>query len=534
MMSNTATAAEIVRATVLNGMQQDRCSCDTTCEERSKPITEMQASQIAAPSRFNVLIALKDGRSLAYNTQTSSFAVWTAAEVASYRRVERGELHMGEPDLKDFVTAGYIVPAEVDQIQAFEEIYKGARFDPFRMIVTIAPTTSCNFACDYCFQGVDKPNTKMSEEVQDAFIEFLAKRLPRLKSLSIVWFGGEPLMGMAIIRRLSRRMLILCRKARVKYDAFIVTNGYFLDAKVARELYSLRVTSCQVTFDGPAAHHDQRRHLTSGRPTFEHIVENLRQVLDEVPMQVSVRVNIDERNAGGVRNLLDDFVSRGFSKRQTFGVYFAPIEAITESCQSCAQVEIGKSAYARMEAELYRYAVERGLCGLPKPSLFIGNCQAVRPNGLLLAANGDIHKCWDTMHDPELKVGTIFAPDKLAEHPLFKRWMEWTPFENNVCRNCKILPICSGFCGYKFVHPNRTHGEAGVLPCPSWKFNFNERIFLRAEKMGMVRLEDIADEDLLTTAAGVGANHNMDDFSSISGYHRPFPIPVVAHGNVVA
>ena len=135
-MSNTASAAEIVRATVLNGMQQDRCSCDTSCEERCKPITEMQASQIAAPSRFNVLIALKDGRSLAYNTQSSSFAVWTAAEVASYRRVERGELRMGEPDLKDFVTAGYIVPAEVDQIQAFEEIYKGARFDPFRMIGT--------------------------------------------------------------------------------------------------------------------------------------------------------------------------------------------------------------------------------------------------------------------------------------------------------------------------------------------------------------------------------------------------------------
>lgn len=525
-MNNTPSAGEIVRATILHGIEQEYGGGRECATPAAQPVAGGDSQ--SAASRFNVVLPLKDGRCLAFNTLSGTFAVWSAAEVETYRRAEQGQYKVGDADLTEFVAGGYLIPAAVDELAALEQRYKAVRFDSARMLVTIIPTTSCNFACDYCFQGLEKPHIKMSDEVQHAFLSFLAKQLPRLQHFNVVWFGGEPLMGLATIRSLSRRMLLMCRKARVKYDAFIVTNGYFLTPEVARELFSLRVTSCQVTFDGPAMLHDQRRVLLSGRGTYETIVDNLRQVIEQVPMQVSARINIDDRNAGQVRELLDDLAARGFGGRQNFGVYFAPIEAITEPCHACSQVQIGKTAYGQLEAELYRYAVERGLCGLPKPSLFVGNCQAVRPNGLLLGANGDLHKCWDTMHEPELKVGTIFEPEKLAENPIFQRWLGWTPFANPVCRGCKILPMCTGFCAYKFVHPEKTRGEAGSLPCPSWKFNFNERIFLRAEKMGFVRREDIADQDLATSAASVGANHNVTDFPSISGGRRPFPIPVAA------
>ncbi|MBF0310662.1 MAG: SPASM domain-containing protein [Magnetococcales bacterium] len=509
-MSLLPTDGDIVRATILRGIAEENAVAGGG---GGSAAPSRQPETTAHPSIFNVRIPLKEGRCLAYNTLSGAFAVWTAADGDLYARAEKGELLLSDPRLGDFAEAGYLVEeTPALQLEAFEHRYREVRFDPASLTLTIAPTSACNFSCDYCFQGLDKPNRKMSPEVQEAFIRFLAPKLATLKELNITWYGGEPLMALPVIRSLSRRMLILCNKARVRYSAFIVTNGWHFDRATAEELYQLRVTSAQVTFDGPAMYHDLRRPLSGGRPTYERIVTNLREVIDNLPIQVSVRVNIDARNKDQVRELLDDLAARGFGRRGHFRVYFAPVEAITEPCHACSQVDLGKQAYGRLEAELYRYAVERGLCGLPKPALFLGNCQAIRRNGLLLAPDGALHKCWDTMHDPALKVGTIFQPEKLEEDPLFRRWLEWSPFANPVCRSCKILPICTGFCAYKFVHPEKTRGETGSLPCPSWKFNFVERIVLRAEKRGLVRREEIDLAELVTGPEVLGASHRLGRF----------------------
>ena len=79
-----------------------------------------------------------------------------------------------------------------------------------------------------------------------------------------------------------------------------------------------------------------------------------------------------------------------------------------------------------------------------------------------------------------------------------QQWLNWTPFANETCKNCKILPNCAGACAYKFVHSEDTRGEAAVLPCPSWKYNIKERLLLRAVKMGAITLNDYDPEEVKT------------------------------------
>lgn len=454
----------------------------------------------AAPSRYAILIPLKGGDALAYHTASQAFARWDREDLSTWARVEAGAADVAEPGLAPFLTGGFVVSAVADERREIEQRLDAARFDPRAMVLTVAPTMGCNFACSYCFQGLDKPYNRMSADVMDALVDYLDRKTQSLDRLHIAWYGGEPLMHREGIYAMSDRIIPICRKNKCHYSAFIVTNGYFLDLETARALISRGVASCQVTLDGSARTHDERRHLLSGKPTYERICANLVEVASQTRLQISIRVNVDSSNGADVVALLDDLKSRGLAGRPNFGVYFAPVEAITEACASCDSESFAKTDYGALEAHLYRAAFERGLTGLPQPPVFHGNCGAVRKNGLVLTPSGDLHKCWDTVQTPELRIGSIYDVEEAEASKRSQAWLQWSPFKNAICRECPILPSCAGACAFKFVHADQTHGEAGGLPCPSWKFNMAERLFLRAEKMGVVKAEEW-DPDLSPTRA---------------------------------
>jgi uncharacterized protein len=322
-----------------------------------------------------------------------------------------------------------------------------------------------------------------------------------VKRLQVAWYGGEPLLALDIIESLSERLVSICDSRSYAYDASIVTNGYGLTGDVGRALVSRRVSMAQVTLDGPAQEHDRRRFRLGGGGSFERIVSNMRRVVDESTLNISVRINIDSRNAESVYELIDNLGSRGFGGLKRFGVYFAPVEAITEGCHNVANDCLSKAAYGELEAALTRYAFDAGLCSLPYPHRYRGLCGALRPHGYVILPNGDIHKCWDTVASQVDRVGTIFDIDGILSDERALRWARWSPFDNTTCSECEILPTCAGSCAHKFVNAEQTRGEAGGLPCPSWKYNIRERLLLTAERTGAICAEDRLDESTSIVSA---------------------------------
>ncbi|MDB9517417.1 radical SAM protein [Roseofilum reptotaenium CS-1145] len=462
----------------------------------------------ASQSNYNVFIPLTQGRTLAYNTRTQAFSLWDNKDINIYKSATQESINIEYPKLQDFVKGGYIVADSFDEKGEIEREYNLQRESSGLLSLTILPTVSCNFGCDYCTQGADKPHVKMFPEVQDAIVDFVKSKVPKIKALSVHWFGGEPLLEPGIIRSLSDRLLEICNREDIIYYSDIITNGWFLNSKVAQDLYIRQVKSIQITLDGSEDFHDRRRHLLGGKPTFQKIIQNIKEVVDTIPLSITIRVNIDARNKTSIMALIDDLVSEDLSGCDNLNIYFAPVESRTQECHQVCGSTMGKKDYGDLEVELYRYAYQKKLTVIPKPTQFSGICTALKADDLVILPNGDLHKCLETVSENHHKVGSIFALKNLVNDPHYQRWLNWSPFQEKTCTNCKLLPTCSGSCAQKYLNPENLQGEA-ALPCPIWKYKLHEKLFWMAEEKGMVsRSTDWNDEISATDPSSLKAGVN--------------------------
>lgn len=463
-------------------------------------------------SRYNITVRLADGASLLFNSRTRSLLLLTAEESQAYAGIA-GVEDFGAEQVTDrlllqaLIGGGHFVGAGVDELAAVRADYEMVRGGANHLSLTIAPTMACNFACGYCFQGRHEPSKKMTSEVQDAIISFVKSR-PNLKSLHIVWYGGEPLMGREAIFRLSDLLVAYCDKHNIGYHASIVSNAWFLTAEVAAQLYARRIKSVQVTIDGDRETHDKMRPLTSGGRTFDRILDNIEQTLDTTALSIQTRVNVGQRNVDRAEAMLDDFAARRLGQRGRFGVYFSPIEASTPESGSAFEERMSRAEFNRKVLALEGRARELGFAGIQTPSDgFMGMCVAASKGGYVIAGNGDVHKCWETAHDPSKRTGSIFEPDALHDSVNASLWEQWTPFDNPICSACKILPMCGGHCAHRFIYSSL---DDTALPCPSWKWNTADYLFSRAKAFGVVTQDQWLPEEATVDAKQSGERQTPD------------------------
>ena len=477
------------------------------------------------PSRYTVMVPLTAGRHLAYNTVSQAFALLDPDEVQLWDALRAaGSVSFAAP-YRGFVQGGFAVNAAMDEREAVQATYNRSRHNDSHMMVTIAPTLSCNFGCHYCFQGVDKPLTKMTPRVRNATKAWLVGHIAGRRSFHLTWYGGEPLMDQEAIWDISAEAIRYCDENDIKYTSMMISNGYQMTVPVAEKLKAARVGKVQITIDGDEATHDSRRHLTSGRGTFQKILDNIQAVTERKLLKVSVRVNIDGQNESQARALLDILHARGFGIHNGVSVYFAPVESVAEATDGCTSC-LSKTDYADVETRLHQLAFEMGLMPMPRMPRHLGLCTAVKPNSYVVVPNGDLHKCWDTVMDPALRVGSVMGGHPRGSDTRTEAmWNAWSPFENDVCGNCQLLPACAGACAFKFVHNDYASGETGKLPCPSIKFNMAEQLFLRAKARGFVSDDDWDQKNSPTVKGDGMLTGNRHTLDSVTAVHDALRLP---------
>lgn len=383
------------------------------------------------------------GRKILYNSRTGALAMIDAEDYETFERFEKNGVKISEERLvEELKQGGFLIDSLVDENKEIQLRLLSGRFHSSGLYLTIAPTADCNFRCPYCYEKDVLKDTSMTDEVQDALIHFVAERISQIKELSVTWYGGEPLLGLSAIRRMSKEFMKLCDENHVQYSAGMITNGYLLKREVAAELAELKVTFYQITLDGDEETHNSRRFLVDGGPTYHTILNNIVDSYDLLG-RVSLRVNVDKTNVAACDNIfrvLKDY-KIGDKVKPYLGKVTGENPDIQEHCfttHEFSKIDLDYTKRHQNAVDWFgRYPGTRSnFCGADLISSFV------------IGADGLIYKCWDDIGQKNHAIGNILNGLQI-NRAVYYDYMLFDPFSDKKCSSCKLLPVCMGGCPYR-------------------------------------------------------------------------------------
>lgn len=421
-------------------------------------------------SRYNHFQPWRNGHYIAFNARSGAVAVMTAENYDAYQNLatrlaqSNGSTSLSDADaklLKQLEYGRFAYPDGQEELQSIKFKHHMDRYDSTALGLVIAPTMACNMACKYCFESNKKG--KMSAEVQTAILDYVEKKADSLNLVDICWYGGEPLLALDVIEAMTTGLLELGRRKHFQYAATVITNGYLLSPEVVDKLVNLRVSAIQVTLDGPARIHNQRRALKNGRDSFHQILANLQYAASK--LLISLRINVDkELEESAIEELLLELKAAGLE--QKISIYFGQLEPATTVCSNIADNCYNSVDFSEVEIDYFRLLLQHGfkIDKLPSPvSVF---CLAQRVNAFVIDHEGYLYRCFNYAGDPDRAMGNITAPIDY-QHPNFTRLFDFDAFESNKCQSCSILPLCLGGCPSQRTDRNLTEDEL----CQGWRHN---------------------------------------------------------------
>jgi uncharacterized protein len=310
------------------------------------------------------------------------------------------------------------------------------RFNQDSLSLTIAPTLDCNFDCSYCYEK-NRVNKKMSLKVQNGIIDFVKNKYSIINSLSVVWYGGEPLLETKIVKYLSCELQKLVKN----YSANLVTNGFHLD-RLIDLITDLKINGLQITLDGTEDMHNQTRHLKNGKGTFEKIISNIKDLLaKQININVSIRMNISKSN-------YDHYVPLFHALQKEFGrkvhLYPAFVRDYGGGCisGSCYEDSITKARFLKNIFDVHNVYTKDIF-----PRRTIKGCMCQKMNAFVIGTEGELYKCWHHLGINEKIVGSIFDPQIITNFSLLSDLMiKGDAVLDNKCRTCVLFPSCYGGC----------------------------------------------------------------------------------------
>ena len=388
-------------------------------------------------SGYTLDFGYKDKRIL-LNTMTGAIIL---LDSDAYARYLNDTFHQDEYD--NLCSMGFLIDDAKDEKKMIDEARKFA-VTTFAPHYRILPTSGCNAKCSYCFEQGMKIE-KMSPQTAEATCDFIHNMSKNADQITITWFGGEPLLATDIIDLISKKMLTIYGEKYKMFRINMVTNGSLINQKIAKKMKEeWFLDSVQITMDGFQNDYNSiKKYNNPAIHNFDRIIENI-DLLIKQNIYVQLRMNYDGHNKDSILKLIDYIHERygdnngslvGKINLYAFPIWEPGANSGIMKYHSTSKSDPGYLEISEKLLELHDITDKHFL----NFKLVNSVCSARNENGFSILPDGSLIKCCEAFSDI---VGNIH--DGVTNWDKFNSWV--SPAIDNMCVNCKLLPLCQGGC----------------------------------------------------------------------------------------
>ncbi|MBQ7886588.1 MAG: radical SAM protein [Clostridia bacterium] len=391
-------------------------------------------------SKFNLVISENNGKTALYNTRTGSLI---RVSKAAYERLSSPmQMHQAQQDARvmGFLRRGFLVPEAMDESAAFYAQYR--RFldmEAQTVGVTAAVTLGCNYRCRYCFESdvLQSEASAASPDALCAFIEKAAQALTDCQTISVKWFGGEPLLDFEYILSASERLLRYCEQNGIHLRTRIITNGALLTDAMLEKLKRFNLVSIQITLDGT------KETYCTYKGASEQDYDAVFGLIDRQCGNVlfNLRLNCYPANLSSLIELTDELYSRPHV-RDRVNLYLAPV-------QSCAMETFDPEDYADAHLRFVEHLYALGWHSQVRNALIAQRsspCDNLKPEGFIADYAGNLYACEGHIGNACARIASF---DDAMAYIQEQKQAQLRAYEQSLtqrCKSCAYFPMCFSGC----------------------------------------------------------------------------------------
>lgn len=388
-------------------------------------------------SKYNYYVQDKDGL-IAFNGFTKKWVILSTPTMAeAFRKVlDAPDMYFTDMNsnnmLQQLKCAGFVVEDNYDEQQHIYDAYQEYKHAN-KVNLCILPTYTCNLDCWYCVQ---KHETKFMKEHTKKKIKTLIKSLlakSHRDSLTLSWFGGEPLLCPDTILDISTYAKQLCQKDHTEFVNSITTNGTLIDDAMIEMFESVDLKFYQITVDGTMEYHNKTKRSPNIRNTYETTCSNIKKLLDNIAgCDITLRYNYTPQNLS-VQVALD--LAKTFEEPYRKKLEFLPRPVWQNDSATINQATLN---------DLVQKMKDSGFKVNQTIDLQCPICYTESDYFLTIFYDGSVDKCGN------------LAPPKAKGRLLDNGEIEWNNSleetygsiwkGHTVCTECRYLPLCMGLC----------------------------------------------------------------------------------------
>jgi uncharacterized protein len=161
--------------------------------------------------------------------------------------------------------------------------------------ITLHVANDCNLRCAYCYGNggsYSEERCLMDWQTAKDSVDFLVKYSNDIKDISVVFFGGEPLLNFRTIRKTVAYCRELEKRLDKKFTYSITTNGTLFNKENVTFMKENKF-SILVSLDGTKRVHDRYRVFPSGKGSYNIIIKRLKQFFDMKTMSLRCTLPYD-------------------------------------------------------------------------------------------------------------------------------------------------------------------------------------------------------------------------------------------------